>query len=155
MKPERLALKRAFGETIKGVGGLEAAAEFCRVGKSVLGDAQNPNCPDRWPPLDVIADLEPLARDRDGWPHVTRALCREMGGSFVPHPAGVAAGGDLMLRAGELVKEASDVVTSLARALADKKFDTRERREVRAEINQLVELAVGMAALVDASGEQN
>ena len=38
MTPELIDLERATAETIKGVGGLEAAAGFCRVGKSVLGD---------------------------------------------------------------------------------------------------------------------
>lgn len=70
MTPDTLALKRATAETIKGVGGLEAAADFCRVGKSVLSDNQSPNRADSFIAIDVVADLEPLARERAGWPHV-------------------------------------------------------------------------------------
>lgn len=135
MKPERLALKRAFAETIKGVGGLEAAAGFCRVGKSVLGDAQNINCPDRWPSIDVIADLEPLAREREGWPHVTRALCRELGGTFVLLPTGPAGAGDFLRTAGQLSSEAADVTNGVCSALADdQRIDPREATEIRTQI---------------------
>lgn len=135
MTPERVALKRAFGETIKGVGGLEAAATLCRVGKSALGDAQNVNCPDRWPPLDVIADLEPLARDREGWPHVTRWLCREMGGTFVALPEAAGDRGDFLRTAGELGSEAADVTRGICEALAnDGRIDAREARGIRDQI---------------------
>ncbi len=127
MKAERIALKRAFGETIRGVGGLEAAAGFCRVGKSVLGDAQNINCADRWPTLDVIADLEPLARDREGWPHVTRALCREMGGAFVLLPGAPTERGDFLRTAGELGRESADVTQGHLRGAGRRRADQRAR----------------------------
>lgn len=135
MKPERLALKRAFAETIKGVGGLDDAAGFCRVGKTALGDAQNINCPDRWPTLDVIADLEPLAREREGWPHVTRALCRELGGTFVMLPSAPADRGDFLRSAGALGREAGDVTQGICEALADDgQIDAREAHGVRTQI---------------------
>lgn len=135
MTPERLALKRAFAETIKGVGGLEAAAQFCRVGKSVLGDAQNINCPDRWAPLDVIADLEPLARDRQGWPHITRALCRELGGTFVLLPAAPFGCGNFLRSAGQLGSEAADVTSGICTALADDgQIDAEEAEGIRTQI---------------------
>ena len=56
MTPELLDLKRATHETIKGVGGLEAAASFCRLGKSVLGDNQSVNKPESFMAIDVVAD---------------------------------------------------------------------------------------------------
>lgn len=135
MKPERVALKRAFGEMIKGVGGVEAAAQFCRVGKSVLGDAQNVNCPERWPSLDVIADLEPLAREREGWPHVTRALCRELGGTFVALPDATGERADLLRSAGEIGRDAAGVTQAICEALADdNQVSAREARLIRDRI---------------------
>ena len=137
MTPERIALKRAFGEVIKGVGGLEVAAERCRVGKTALGDAQNVHCPDRWAPIDVIADLEPLARDRAGWPHVTRELCLQLGGVFVPLPRVPAERGDCLRGAGELGREAADVTQTICTALADDgRIDADEARAIRVQISE-------------------
>lgn len=146
MTPELLDLKRATAETIKGVGGLEAAAGFCRVGKSVLGDNQSANRPDSFMALDVIAALEPLARERSGWPHVTRALCRRMGGVFVPVPDGRASGGELAELLARKIKEGADVSSALCAALGDGRVEPREARAVRDEIAELMELL----ALMDA-----
>jgi hypothetical protein len=133
MRPERIALKLATGEMIKGVGGLEAAAGFCRVGKSVLGDAQNVNCPDRWATIDVVADLEPLTRDREGWPHVTRALCHLMGGVFVTVPESAPVREDLIGSVGRLAKEAADVTQAVCAMVADGKCEPHEIAAARVQ----------------------
>lgn len=146
MTPENLDLKRATAETIKGVGGLEAAAGFCRVGKSVLGDNQSVTKSDSFIALDVIADLEPLARDRTGWPHVTRALCQRMGGVFVRVPEGRATGADLMGMLARKVKEGADVSSALCEALRDGVVCSADARKVRAEIMDLMELLAAMDA---------
>lgn len=158
MTPERIAGKRATAEMIKGVGGLEASAPYCRVGKSVLGDNGNVNRPDSFVAIDVVADLEPLARDREGWPHVTRWLCGVMGGVFVPLPAG--NGGphlpDLLAAVGRLTKEHGDVIAALCGALADGRLDARDaagvRREIRDQQEQLAALDAQLAALDGARG---
>lgn len=136
MKPERIGLKIATGEMIKGLGGLEAAAGFCRVGKSALHEAQSLNCPDRFVAIDVVADLEPLARDRDGWPHVTRALCHLMGGVFVLVPDRPAEREDLIGSVGRLAKEAADVTQSICSALADGRVEAREVAAARVQIEE-------------------
>lgn len=136
MKPERISLKLATGEMIKGVGGLEAAAGFCRVGKSVLHEAQSLNCPDRFVPVDVLADLEPLARDREGWPHVTRALCHQMGGVFVPVPQAMPSREDLLGSVGRLAKEAAEVTQTICSAVADGTVDAGEIAAARVQIEE-------------------
>jgi hypothetical protein len=138
MKPESIALKVATSEMIKGVGGLEAAAGFCRVGKSVLGEAQSINCPDRFVAIDVVADLEPLARDREGWPHVTRALCRHMGGVFVPLPSKAPGRDDLIGAVGRLAKEAADVTQSICAAVQDGKVEAPEIAAARVQIEEAI-----------------
>ncbi|MBA15545.1 MAG: hypothetical protein CMN73_04230 [Sphingomonas sp.] len=136
MTPEKLHLKRATQDMIRGVGGLEAAAGFCRVGKSVLGDAQNVHCRDRFVAIDVVADLEPLARERDGWPHVTRALCREMGGVFVPLPQAEGADSvETCLIA--LASEFGDVAQAVREAMADKVWTLAEIEAATAELDQM------------------
>jgi hypothetical protein len=136
MKPERINLKLATAEMVKGVGGLEAAAGFCRVGKSVLHEAQSINCPERFAAIDVVADLEPLAREREGWPHVTRALCHLMGGVFVAVPERPAARGDLIGSVGRLAKEAADVTQSICAALEDGVVEAPEVAAARVQIEE-------------------
>lgn len=146
MTPEKLNLKRATGEMLKGVGGLEAAAGFCRVGKSALGDNQSVNKPESFVALDVIADLEPLARDRNGWPHVTRALAATMGFVLVKLPEAPATTADLLSLIGRHAKEGSDVSQAVCRALSDGVVRRAEAREVRAEIRHQMEVLAAMDA---------
>ena len=146
MTPEQLDLKRATGEMLLGVGGLEAAAGFCRVQKSRLGEYKSENSPDAFVPLDVIADLEPLSRQRSGWPHVTRTLCRRMGGVFVAVPAVRATGTALLTLLARHGQESVDVSTAICGALADGKVDATDARRIRTEVAQAMELL----ALVDA-----
>lgn len=146
MTPEKIDLKRATQEMIKGVGGLEAAAGFCRVGKSVLGDNQSVSRAESFIAIDVVADLEPLARERSGWPHVTRALCKQMGGVFVAVPEGRATGANLMGLLARKVKEGADVSSALCEALRDGVVEPTEARKVRSEITELMELLAAMDA---------
>lgn len=150
MTPELLNLKNATAEMIKGVGGVETAATFCRVGKSTLSDAQNWRRPDVFVALDVVFALEPLARDRSGWPHVTRALCTANGGVFVPLPEAQATRGDLLTllaakarESGELTEAAIACCTAVdgdpaARASA-------ARRAIK-ELDDVVAVAMTMRA---------
>jgi hypothetical protein len=155
MKPERIALKLATSEMIRGVGGLEAAAGFCRVGKSVLGEAQNINCTDRFVAIDVVADLEPLARDREGWPHVTRALCLQMGGVFVPVSKEPVSRCDLIGSVGRLAKEAADVTQAICGAVADGDVNSAEIAAARVQIEEaMAVLATLDRQLLTMGGDQ-
>ena len=140
MTPEQLDLKRATAETIKGVGGLEMAATFCRVGKSALSDNQSVNHPHSFIALDALADLEPLARERSGWPHVTRALCRRMGGVFVPQPEVQTTGADLLQLLAGHAQEGADVARVICEAMADGKVCAADARKIKVEVAQAMEL---------------
>ena len=148
MKPETIALKNACREMIRGVGGLEAAEPFCRVGSTKLAEYYSLNHADRFAPIDVIADLEPMARDREGWPHVTSALCKMMGGAFLPLPARTATAGDVFGLLASLSKELSDVTGVICKSMADGTMDDDEARAAERELDELIALAVEMRALV-------
>jgi hypothetical protein len=146
MTPDLLILKRATSEMIKGVGGLEAAAGVCRVGKSVLSDNQSPNRADSFVAIDVVAELEPLARERSGWPHVTRALCRVMGGTFVPIPEAPATREDLLKLLADQAREQSDLTNAICAGLSDGKFDQADATKALAEVEDVIRVAAAMRA---------
>lgn len=150
MTPERINLKRATADLIKGCGGLEAAAGFCRVGKSVLGDNQSVNRPDSFIAIDVVQDLEPLARARDGWPHVTRALASQLGFALVKLPDAVPGGTDLLLLLARLSKEGGDIAAAICAAVADHVVTPAEARDVRRQVREQIEVAVQLDAVLAA-----
>ena len=154
MTPEKIALKRATAEMLKGVGGLEAGAGFCRVGKSVLGDNQSINKPDSFVAVDVVTDLEPLARDREGWPHVTRALCAQMGGTFVALPDVPERCEDLLSLLGRQAKESSDLTSVICSAIADGRVENAEADAGIAECDQLIAVVAAMRATLLAIREK-
>jgi len=145
--PENLALKRATAEMTKGVGGVEAGADFCRVGKSQLADYGNVNKADSFVPLDVIADLEPLARDRAGWPHVTQALCIRMGGTFVALPDVPATSGRLLEAMGDLSAEFNDATRTVCAGLADGDFCAVDAGQLIDDLDGVIRVAASMRAL--------
>lgn len=147
MTPERIALKRATTDMVKGVGGIEAAAAFTRVGKTMLADYGSLNKPECFAPIDVIADLEPLARERSGWPHVVQALCRMLGGVFVPVPEAPVTGSDLFEKHAALAKEASDVTGAICAGMKDGKWDPEDGAELEKHCDELLVVVVRMRAL--------
>lgn len=145
LTPEKLALKRATVEMIKAVGGLEAAAPYCRIGKTRLGAAGSNN-DDAFVPIDVVADLEPLARNRPGWPHVTRLLAAQQGFALVALPDAHASERDHLKTLAALMKDGGDVAGALGRALVDGELCARDRAECRRELWELIETAVAFHA---------
>jgi len=152
MTPDMIALKRATGEMIKGVGGLEAAALYCRVGKSVLGDNQSPNRPDSFVAIDVVADLEPLARERSGWPHVTQALCVRMGGTFVALPEVPSSRADILSLLSTQCEEHGDLTKALCAALADDRWDAPEIAAAKQAAHDVIRSAATILAELDSLG---
>lgn len=104
---------------IEACGGLVEAAEFCRVGKSQLGDYQNADG-EGFMPADVISALEAHC----GQPIYSRAL-------FEAQPAATEA-----KRLTEEACEAAESVTDLQReirlAAADGKITPAEKRRLAA-----------------------
>ena len=151
MMPDKLSLKRATLAMVRAAGGVEAASNFVRVGKSKLADNYAPHREDSFVALDVVADLEPLTRGMPGWPHVTGELCRQMGGMFVARPEVTASGAEIMVLLARHSQEAADVTRSLCEGLADGKFDAddaaRTRVEVRQAMEQLAAIDAELAAI--------
>jgi hypothetical protein len=146
--PDKIALKRAFEAMVRGVGGVEAAAPFCRVGKTKLAEYYSQQMPDRFAPIDVIADLEPLARERTGWPHVTSALCALLGGTFVVLPERPATAEDIFALLAALAKEMADATGVICKAMTDGHMDSDEARAAVAEIDALIAVAAEMRVLL-------
>lgn len=153
MTPDRLALKVATSEMNKGVGGLEAGAAFTRVGKSMLADYGSLNRPDSFVPIDVVLDLEPLSRERTGWPHVTQALCRAMGGTFVAEPEVPATSADLLTLCGQLSAEFNDSVNAVCAGLADGNWCSKDGARLGLELDQLLRIVVQMRAVARHTSE--
>ena len=149
MTPEALALKRATQDMIKGVGGLEAAAGFCRVGKTVLGDNQSINRAESFVAIDVVAALEPLARDRDGWPHVTHALCAAMGGTFVALPETPASRGDVLALLATQSREHGELMQALCSALSGGDLNAASIANAKAETRDVIRSAAAILAALD------
>jgi hypothetical protein len=85
---DRSRLKAATGRQIAAAGGLEAAARRTRVGKSELSTYQSVNHPDRFMPIDVVADLMGAGSPRE----ILEALADLAGCVVVPldaSPAGL------------------------------------------------------------------
>src|SRR5206468_710369 len=77
-----------------------------------------PNVP-AYPPLDVIDALEERTHGTEGWPHVTRWLCRRRGGIFLPLPKvrGAAARWGRLVAA--LGKDAGNLINGICTDLDD------------------------------------
>jgi len=147
--PEKLKLKRAFAEVVKGAGGVEASAGFCRVGKSVLSDQSRPES-ESFPAIDVVADLEPLARNRPGWPHITRELAGQLGFALVKLPEALPDGADLLILLGGLGQSFGQVSSEVCDALSDGRVQPPEATRIRALLRQQIEIAVRMDAVLAA-----
>lgn len=146
MTPEQLNLKRATVEMVRGVGGLEAGASFTRVGKSMLADYGSLNKADCFAPLDVIADLEPLARERTGWPHATQALCKIMGGTFVAEPDVPASNADLLTQLAVLSGEFNDVTRVVCEGLRDGSWGGADGAALEQQLDDVIRVTVQMRA---------
>ncbi|MBY8826092.1 hypothetical protein [Sphingomonas colocasiae] len=149
LTPEQIKLKDVTHDMIKGCGGLEAAASLCRVGKSVLAEYASEDHPDRFVPIDVVADLEPKAKNRPGWPHVTRRLCEVMGGVFVPLPRAGTLPADVHAALAVSLKEHSDGASTIVAGFADGKFDRGELEHAIKEVTEGIEAAVRLKAVLE------
>jgi hypothetical protein len=136
------ALKTATRRLITAVGGLEAAATVCRVNKSVLAAAYDPHQPDRFLPIDVVADLELVAAE----PIVTAVLARLAGHALVPL---ATTGGQEAQALVAVFRGASDVGAEFAGAMADGRLSRAERGAISDRLMTLQAAAMqAVAALM-------
>lgn len=129
LTPEKLALKAASAEVVKGAGGYEAAALFCRLGKTRLQqvcDSANPAHAHEFMPLDVLLDLEPLAQNRPGWPHVTRMLAKAQGFTLFREPAVEPDFSGWHGQMGDLAEHSGGITAGLCAALKDRRITPDE-----------------------------
>ena len=121
---------------IAACGGLEEAAQECRVQKSVLGDYQSPHT-DAFMPADVMADLE--------------AYCGEAlySGALAETVRLDAAPRDLADEVCDVVESAADLQRRAREALKDGALSPRERSDLQrafAEtMKELVEVGAQLA----------
>jgi hypothetical protein len=118
LSPRDQARKIAFRELIEAVGGFEAAALNCRLGKSQLHRCASTHCPD-FAPIDVVQQLEAITRGRPGWPVVTRLHARDLGMALVALPTDPVTPAALYEALAAAIREANDVSTGLIAALGD------------------------------------
>ena len=120
LSPAQQALKNASLDLVKAAGGFDAAAGFCRIGKSQLSDACSVHHADKWLPVDVVADLQRVTRGQPGWPFVARQLAEREALVLVALPD-VSTGPDFPHHLAQLAKEGGELMAKLATALADGK----------------------------------
>lgn len=129
LSPRQKQHKKLARELIESVGGVEAAATYCRAGKSQLSDYGNVNVV-AFMPSDVVEDLE-----RNSRPVVTTYLARAAGFVLVAIPDALPAEADWCAALGDAVADFNDVQTRLLAALPGG-VTAREIREknIRGEI---------------------
>lgn len=138
-------LKIKFGELVSRCDGLEAAASFCRVGKSTLARYASivPADAECFAPIDVVRDLEALA----GEAIVTSTLCVMADGVFVAVPSMPATTGDLLAMMAALSGEFNDTTRAVCNGLADGNFCAVDAEKLERELDDVIRVAVGMRAL--------
>ncbi|TZG26486.1 phage regulatory CII family protein [Sphingomonas montanisoli] len=145
LEPRKQRLKNAVDDLVGAVGGAEKAPHYTRLKRpQSFGEYASIDHPDRWAPLDVIADLERNTRHLPGAPHVTRVMCAEAGGAFVKLPDGGTPGSCFHRTLAELTIEYGEVAAHLIAALGDGKLcadDVKQRRLIPEVDDALAKLA--------------
>jgi hypothetical protein len=142
--PDKQALKLASKRLGQAAGGVEAAANYCRVGKSLLSEYGSRNN-ETFMPIDVVADLEAVTHGTAGWPLVTRMLAAEAGCALVELPKPTAPDANWFAQLGKLCSETGDVINRLGEALADGNVCAADVRK----LNLLSECDDAIGALVN------
>ncbi|HWT12269.1 MAG TPA: hypothetical protein VN231_05920 [Allosphingosinicella sp.] len=129
-------------ELVKRVGGLEDAADYCRLGKSQLSDCCNPNVV-AFLPSDAVEDLEAVA----GEPVMTRMQAREAGFGLVRLPDPGAAPTVWSGFIARLGREAGELIEGICTDLTDDNDVTPAEAGRRlADAADLVRVAVELEA---------
>lgn len=142
------ALKGACRALVRAVGGVEAAENYCRVGKTRLSDYGNPRT-DLFMPVDVVMDLEADAHGTPGFPQVTGFLARQIGFALVALPTADAGADTIHVQLAEACGESNDVIEGTLKALRDGKIDRAEARALMPECIQAAEAFVRFHALLE------
>ncbi|WP_310498288.1 hypothetical protein [Sandarakinorhabdus sp.] len=149
MTPRDQAMKRATRALIEAVGGIEAAAVLCRVGKTKLAEYASVNHPEAWMPADVVRDLMAVTRGCAGRHALLAMLAADAGAALVMLPDHALAPTDLIEVIPALAKESADVVSRLVDAAAGR----GNARALIKDIDEAVAVLVTLrAAVVEGEG---
>lgn len=151
LSPRQIDAKLAFRDLIEAAGGLEAAAGFCRLGKSQLHRCCDKNTLD-FAPIDVVHDLEERTASKAGWPHVTRHGARALGLALVAVPCTQHVTSDNVHRhLADAHRESNDVITATLASLQAGKITPAKRRELMRECQEAAEAFMNFHALLEQS----
>jgi hypothetical protein len=144
--PERdyLAIKGAFRQAVKTAGGPKLVAQTTRGTPSHICDWGSPDHMDRWPPADVLADVDAEASD----PIVARTLADLAGYDIVARET-KATGTDCEQFAG-IAREAGEALEVFAKALDNGKVDSFEIPAIRKALHELLDKVHAVDAALDA-----
>lgn len=145
MGAEGLQLKRASELLVKSLGGIEAVAALVGKGSSTVGRWVNRNDADSWINLRDLREAEANAPE----PLVTMALCRMLGGVFVPHVCHGADEGTLAGLVMQLSKELGDVAGSIAMALADGEVSAAEAERGLRELDDMARVQAQLRGVLE------
>lgn len=156
LAPEKQALKVASKALVRAAGGQEACPGFARYTRhQAYSEFASVELPDKFMPIDVVADLEGVTHGTAGHPHVTRALCERAGGAFVKLPEASVSAIDWHLALAGLIEESRDVTKRLLEALGDRTTPGAvTAAEIRAgkmieETNALIGVGVNLRAMLE------
>lgn len=136
---QRRALKTAFRVLVARCGGLEAAAAATRVSKTCLAASYDGNAQDRWPAIDVIADLETAA----GEPVVTKMLAAMHGYALVHVEPSAGSEVRAIAAVGE---RSAEIFAAFSNATADGVLTIEERAVLHRKMLDLVAVATDAAS---------
>lgn len=129
-------LKAAWRRLLKACGGPEVASKITRArNHSLLSEYGSPSCLDRFPPLDVIADLEAEC----GEPMVSQALADLMGCDLIRRDARPA--GSLRSLMAACTRGFADVSVTFVDSDEDGKWTAKECDELDGDLLGLIEAA--------------
>lgn len=143
------SLKDATRRLLDGVGGLDRAAELCRLKRTRLSQCASPYAEADYLPIDAVVSLELAARLRP----VTDHLCARHGGVWLPLPS-TAQSARWADDLAAVAREAGEVVARLAAALADGTVTAAEARELLRDVDEaLAAFGFLRAHLAHAAGD--
>lgn len=137
-------IKWAFRQAVKTAGGPKLFAATTRGTPSHISEWGSPDHMDRWPPADVIADVDAEAGD----PIVARTLADLAGCDLIPREA-KATGTDCEQFAA-IAREAGEALEVFAKALGNGKVDGFEIPAIRKALHELMDKVHAVDAALDA-----
>lgn len=126
ISPSEKSVKAATFKAVQKIGGIEAAAEYIRVGKSSLATYYSVHHPENFVPADVAITLDEQA----GYPFIAEALTRAfkpiIGDTTNPHKL-----------LGRMISESGELGAIFSNALSDGRICPKEAAQIKQEAEDL------------------